>query len=59
MINDVGDNVMDDSAHTIAKIQNDCSNLSKLTTSLSSTNLIALKLDAVDSPKIVETFCAT
>ena len=59
MINDVGDNVMDDSAHTTAKVQNDCSNLSTLTTSLSSTNLIALKFDAVDSPKIVETFCAT
>ena len=43
----------DDSVRILAKVQSDCTNLSTLTTSLDSTNAMALRLDALDSPQIV------
>jgi hypothetical protein len=59
VICDFGDTLKDDSARILAKIQSDCTNLSTLTTSLSSTSTMVLKLDALDSPKIVgETLAA-
>lgn len=43
----------DDSVRILAKIQSDCTNLSTLTTTLFSTDVMTLKLDALDSPNIV------
>jgi hypothetical protein len=43
----------DDSVRILAKIQSDCTNLSTLITSLGSTNVMELKLDALDHLKIV------
>ena len=43
----------DDSVGILANIQGSCTSLSKITTSLHSTNTMELRLDALDSPKIV------
>jgi hypothetical protein len=43
----------EDSIGIFANIQSGCANLSKLTTSLYSTNAMELRLDALDNPKIV------
>jgi hypothetical protein len=43
----------DDSVRILAKIQSDCTNLSTLTTTLFSTDIMTFKLDALDSPDIV------
>ncbi len=55
-IPDLGtDNVTlgEDCVRVLARIQSDCTNLSTITTSLRSTNAMALKLDALDKPHIV------
>ncbi|KAF2252374.1 hypothetical protein BU26DRAFT_517013 [Trematosphaeria pertusa] len=43
----------DDSLRILAKIQSDCANLSTLTTSLSSTYAMELRLDALDNFRVV------
>lgn len=43
----------DDSVRILAKIQSNCTNLVKLTTSLHSTNAMEVRLEALDYPKIV------
>lgn len=43
----------DESVSFLEKIQSSCANLSTLTTSLDSTDHMALRLDALDHPKIV------
>jgi hypothetical protein len=43
----------EDSIHMLARIQNDCTNLITLRTSLDSTDTAAFELDALDSPKAV------
>ena len=43
----------DDSSCILTKIQNECVNLSTFKTSLSSTNAMELRLNALDNPKIV------
>jgi hypothetical protein len=43
----------DDSSCILAKIQRECANLNTFKTSLSSTNAMELRLDALDNPKIV------
>jgi hypothetical protein len=43
----------DDSVGILANLQSGCANLSTLTTSIYSTNAMELRLDALDSPKVV------
>jgi len=43
----------EDCIRVLAKIRSDCTNLSTITTSLGSTNAMALELDALDKPHIV------
>lgn len=41
------------SVRTLGKIQSDCTNLSRLATTLSSTDATTIELDALDNPNIV------